>query len=136
MKSAIVRAVVDTNVIISSLWGKNPGKIIELWDKDKILLIVSQEILDEYFEVLDRFELSEEDIEELTLLFSNSRKTLLVKPKSKQTVIKRDPKDNKFLECALEGEAAFIISGDKDLNELGNFRGIEIVTPKKFLDLT
>ncbi|MBU1523761.1 MAG: putative toxin-antitoxin system toxin component, PIN family, partial [Candidatus Omnitrophica bacterium] len=135
MKSAIVRAVVDTNVIISSLWGKNPGKIIELWDKDKILLIVSQEILDEYFEVLDRFELSEEDIEELTLLFSNSRKTLLVKPKSKQTVIKRDPKDNKFLECALEGEAAFIISGDKDLNELGNFRGIEIVTPKKFLDL-
>lgn len=117
MKSAIVRAVVDTNVIISSLWGKNPGKIIELWDKDKILLIVSQEILDEYFEVLDRFELSEEDIEELTLLFSNSRKTLLVKPKSKQTVIKRDPKDNKFLECALEGEAAFIISGDKDLIE-------------------
>lgn len=45
----------------------------------------------------------------------------------------RDPKDDKFLELAVNGEATFIVSGDSDLLELNPFRGIPIVTPRIFL---
>ena len=47
----------------------------------------------------------------------------------------RDPKDNKFLELALSGEASHIVSGDQDLLVLHPFRGIPILTPRAFLEL-
>ena len=47
----------------------------------------------------------------------------------------RDPKDNKFLELAIDGRASHVVTGDKDLLELHPFRGIAIVTPAAFLEL-
>jgi putative PIN family toxin of toxin-antitoxin system len=47
----------------------------------------------------------------------------------------RDPKDDKFLEVAVCGDASLIITGDKDLLDLHPYRGISIVTPRQFLDL-
>lgn len=47
----------------------------------------------------------------------------------------RDPKDDKFLELAVNGEADFIVSGDDDLLVLDPFGGIPILTPDKFLDV-
>lgn len=134
MRSKSIKVVIDTNVIISSLWPGKPREIIEMWDKDTILVIVTQPILDEYFRVLNRFDLTEEDIEDITILFSNPKKTLVVDPKSKIHLIKKDTADNKFLECAQEGNADFIISGDKHLLELKNYKNCQIVTPKEFLD--
>ena len=49
--------------------------------------------------------------------------------------VPRDPDDNAVLECAIEGKAAFIVSGDKDLLELKNFRGVEIVRASEFLTI-
>ncbi len=46
----------------------------------------------------------------------------------------RDPKDNKFLELAVAGNADCIVTGDKDLLVLDPFRNIRIITPKEFLD--
>jgi predicted nucleic acid-binding protein len=46
----------------------------------------------------------------------------------------RDPKDNKFLELAVEAGAACIITGDKDLLVLNPFRNIPIFTPAEFLE--
>lgn len=48
----------------------------------------------------------------------------------------RDPKDNKFLEVAVDGNAACVVSGDKDLLTLNPFRGIPVLTPREFLDRT
>lgn len=45
----------------------------------------------------------------------------------------RDPKDNKFLELAINGKATHIVSGDKDLLALHLFRGVLILTPQTFL---
>jgi putative PIN family toxin of toxin-antitoxin system len=45
----------------------------------------------------------------------------------------RDPKDDKFLELAVNGEAALIVTGDRDLLDLHPFRGIQIVTPEQYL---
>ena len=47
----------------------------------------------------------------------------------------RDPDDNMVLECALEAPAEYIVSGDRDLWELKQFRGIQIVRPAEFLDV-
>ena len=48
--------------------------------------------------------------------------------------LKRDPSDDKFLECALAGKARVIISGDKDLLSIRTYRQIRIQTPAQFLD--
>jgi len=48
------------------------------------------------------------------------------------TAVCRDPEDNMVLECALEGHAQYIVSGDKDLLELKEFRGIRIVRAAEF----
>ncbi len=46
----------------------------------------------------------------------------------------RDPKDDKFLEVAINGNATYIITGDKDLLELHPFRGVDIITATQFLE--
>ena len=58
----------------------------------------------------------------------------IVYPKKKLNVVKKDPKDNKILECALEAQASFIISGDKHLLEIKEYKGIKIISPKEFLN--
>lgn len=50
-------------------------------------------------------------------------------------VVKRDPDDNAVLECAIEGKANFIVSGDKDLLDLKAFRGIENIRAGRFLEI-
>lgn len=133
MTSRQTRVVIDTNVLISSLWGGKPSKIIELWDNNKIIVIVSQTVLDEYFRVLNRFDITEEDFEDVINLFSNLDKTLYVKPRIRINIIKKDVEDNKFLECADAGEADFIISGDRHLLELRKFRKTKIISANDFL---
>lgn len=49
-------------------------------------------------------------------------------------VVCRDPKDDKLLELAVSGNADFLVTGDKDLLVLNPFRGVEIITPREFLD--
>ena len=61
------------------------------------------------------------------------KKVLLIEPQEKISVC-RDPKDNKFLELAVVGNATCIISGDKDLLVLNPFRNIPIIAPNEFLE--
>jgi putative PIN family toxin of toxin-antitoxin system len=61
------------------------------------------------------------------------RQTTLI-PITESIVACRDPKDDKFLEVAVNGHATLIVSGDQDLLALHPFRGIGIVTPREFLD--
>jgi rRNA-processing protein FCF1 len=49
-------------------------------------------------------------------------------------VIKDDPEDNKFLSCALEGEADYIVTGDAHLKRLREYKGVKIITPRSFID--
>ena len=130
-----IKVVIDTNVLISSLWGGKPQRIIEIWDKNEIFVLVSQQILDEYFDVLNRFDLTEEDIEDITILFANPNKTILLEPGIKLNVIETDVDDNKFLECAKSGNADYIISGDRHILEIEAFENIKIVTVTKFLEI-
>ena len=130
-----MRVVLDTNAVVSALlFSGVSSKLVSLWQNGLITPLLSREILDEYLRVLSypKFELSEEEIKELIqeeiLPFAE-----VVKPKRRLRVVRRDPSDNKFLECAVAGKASVIISGDKDLLSLGRYRQIRIQSPAQFL---
>lgn len=133
MKEKIIRVILDTNVIISSFWGGQPKEIVQLWQKGEICVLLSKTILDEYFTVLNRFDLTDEDIEDLSLLFSDPRRTEIISPQVRLHIVKEDLDDNKFLESALEGNADYIISGDSHLLNLKLFQKIKILSPRDFL---
>jgi putative PIN family toxin of toxin-antitoxin system len=130
-----VRVVLDTNAVISALlFSGVSSKLFSLWQNGLITPLLSRPILDEYLRVLSypKFELSEKEIKELIqeeiLPFAE-----VVRPKRRLRVVRRDPSDNKFLECAVAGKANVIISGDKDLLSLGRYRRVRIQSPAQFL---
>ncbi len=129
--------VLDANIIVSavllprSLTRKVFDKALREGE-----IVVSEAIINELNDVLRRPRLNkyiheEERIQFLMMLLRESR---LVRVYRTVTDC-RDPKDNKYLELALESGADCILSGDKDLLVLHPYRGIPIFTPRQFLDL-
>jgi uncharacterized protein len=128
------RVVLDTNIFISSVLGGKLGIILDIWKTHKFTLIVSNEILDEYLEVLNRpkFHLSQEVITEVfAFLFAYAE---FVVPHEAIHAIPDDPSDNKFIETAIAGQAERIVSGDSHLLTLKTFRDIPIISANEFLD--
>jgi len=135
-KSAGIRAVVDTNALVSALlFGGEPGKLVSLWQRGRIVPLVSKDVLLEYVRVLGypKFALDAEDIkgliEEHVLPFAE-----MVVVERAPAVVLEDPADDKFLALALVGGAGFLISGDRHLLALKRYRGVEILTPRQFLE--
>ena len=131
----MIRVVVDTNIFISSFFGGNPRKIIDLWKSGQVILCLSRPIIDEYVEVLRRMGLqNEHELEELLSLFAHGFHVLFTAKTPNLNVVEKDPDDDKFLECAVALNSKFIISGDKALREIKDYMGIKIQSPKQFLD--
>jgi len=130
-----MKVVIDTNIFVSSFFGGNPRKIIDLWKNEKITLCLSNAILDEYVDVLGRIGLKEEDeLEELLSLFSRGFNIVFTTKTPKIKIIKNDPDDDKFVECAVALKAQTIITGDKEVLAINEYMGIRILTPQKFLE--
>ena len=127
-----MKIVVDTNVIVSGIfWGGIPFKILEHWMSDDIELITSSPVLNEYVRVIsdvghNRPEFSKNWVD----LISTSTTVVDVQL---SLILSRDPDDNKFLECAVSGNADCIVTGDDDLLVLGMVHGIPILRPSEFL---
>jgi uncharacterized protein len=129
-----MKVVIDTNVFVSSFFGGNPRKIIDLWKKGNISLCLSKDILDEYIEVLQRIGLKDEnEIEELLSLFAKGFNIFFTTKTPHIRVVKDDPDDDKFLECAVALKAEVIITGDKALRAMGEYLEIKILNPYEFL---
>jgi putative PIN family toxin of toxin-antitoxin system len=129
-----MKVVIDTNIFVSSFFGGNPRKIIDLWKKGNINLCLSKDILDEYTEVLQRIGLeNEREIEELLSLFAKGFNILFTMKTPKISVVKDDPDDDKFIECAVALKAEVIITGDKVLKAVSEYMGIKIMSPQQFL---
>jgi len=129
-----MKVVIDTNVFISSFFGGNPRKIIDLWKKEKMTLCLSKDVLDEYMEVLQRVGLRDEnEIEELLSLFAKGFNILFTTKTPKIRAVKDDPDDDKFIECAVALKAEVIITGDKAFKRMGEYMGMKILTPQQFL---
>ena len=131
----MIKVVIDTNVFVSSFFGGNPRKIIDLWKSGQIILCLSKDIVDEYIDVLQRFGLKNEaELEELLNLFAQGFHIIFTNKTPKLRLVEEDPGDDKFIECAVALKCKFIISGDKALLAVQNYMGIKIITPKEFLD--
>jgi hypothetical protein len=130
----LYKVVLDTNIFISAIvFGGKPRNILEYIIQDRIKLFISEEILDEISGILSggKFRYPPQIVHTIvTQLESISE---MVYPKVKIKEIKDDPDDNKFLECAVTGNADFIISGDAHLLKLGTYKGIRIISPAEFL---
>ena len=129
------KVTLDTNILISAMgWEGNPKEVFSKIINKEIDLIVSNTQFDEFSRVLDypKFEFTEEQKNKFMKLIL--KVATFVKPVEKIDIIKQDPDDNMILECAIAGKADHIITGDPHLLELKEFRGIKIVTAKKFLD--
>jgi len=131
----VIKVVVDTNVFVSSFFGGNPRKIIDLWKTGRITICLSKAIVDEYLEVLRRLDLqNERELEELLSLFAGGFHMLFAAKTPELHIVTADPDDNKFIECAVALKAGSIVSGDKALTTIQDYMGIKIVTPKAFLE--
>lgn len=131
----MIRAVVDTNVLISGLiWGGTPKRCFDKFRyENSYQLIFSPELVHEFrTKLLKKFQLPSQKVnlwvKELTQYSEFINPTYVTK-------ICRDPKDNMLLDTAHSGQANFIVTGDKDLLTLKSFKHIEIVSPKSFLNI-
>ncbi|MBL7169972.1 MAG: putative toxin-antitoxin system toxin component, PIN family [Candidatus Aenigmarchaeota archaeon] len=135
-----MKLVLDTNTIISGfLWKGNEFHLIKKIEEEKIELFLTEEILEEIKDVISRkkfeellkeAELTPEDI--LTKVTSMAK---IIEPIEKLNVVKDDPDDNKFLECAISCKANYIISGDKHLLKLKEYEKIPIIRTSKILKI-
>ena len=130
------RFVLDTNVIVSALLMKK-SVARDALDRARAEgeILLSLTFIEELHDVLSRpaFDRYIDEEDRLRFLSLFIKEATLVEI-SEQIQECRDPKDDKFLELAVNGNATLIISGDKDLQVLNPFRNISIFSPREFLD--
>lgn len=138
----MIRIVLDTNLFVSALLksDSNPDKIINLVRDEKVLLLISDAIGDEinrvlfYPKIRKRLVATDKELQNFVRLL----RTVAITTPGLLTIppLAVDPDDTKYLICAVEGRADYIVSGDHHLTDLVIFQGIRIVNPAEFLQLT
>ena len=137
----MIRAALDANVFVSAVLSPrgNPAKILAAWRAERFHLVISSAILEEiervfhYPKVVARHRWPKEKIR--AFIEDLAHLAILVPAERTLTVISEDPSDNRYLECAIAGEAEYIVSGDRHLLQLGAYREIRILMPRAFLDV-
>lgn len=133
-----MRAVVDTNILVRAVIKPqgSVGPVLQRLRRREYTLLLSRATLDEMVDVLHRprlrvkYGLSESALRAVIRLVV--LRSELVQP-DEQVAVCRDPKDDKFLDVALAGQADVIVSGDEDLLILDPYAGIPIVSSSQFL---
>lgn len=137
----MLRVVLDTNLFVSGLKNKQtpPGQILELWRKKQFDVITSPQLLAEIHEVLMRpailsfLKQTPEVVDKFIKLLI--QRTYITEGKLKLDVLKNDPDDNMVLATAVEGQAAYLITGNTKHFPSEDYKGIKIVTPQEFISI-
>lgn len=127
------RIVIDTNVLVSSFFGGRPRAVMDLWRDQRLTLCLSDEIVAEYLEVLARLGDVAQEVREFLGMLSERENVLFVTPSERMREVSADPADDRFLECAVAAKAQVIVSGDRHLLPLEEFRGVLVMEPAAFL---
>lgn len=139
-KKQPIRAVLDTNLFVSGLFSSygSVAKLQQLWLSGGFELAVSEDILQEIGETLQKpyiqkhLHLKPEELIGILELI-REKAFIVTKDRYKTDRIVEDPDDNKFLGCALEAKAYYVVSGDSHLLSLKHFHGIQIVDAATFV---
>lgn len=133
-----MRAVVDTNILVRAVIRPTGtvGPVLMRLRQGDYTLLYAQLLLEELVDVLnrprirDKYQLTDEDIQSVIGLILLRGEAVL---SQERITACRDPRDDRFLEAAVAGEADVIVSGDDDLLVLHPFAGIPILPPAAFL---
>ncbi len=134
--SLVIRVTADTNIYVSAVnFGGLPLRFLELAVENQFELACSIGILEEITRVLAlKFAWPAEDVQRLELLIRSICSPLRV-PGQKLSVIADDPADNIVLECALDANSHYIVSGDKHLLKVGTYGQMKILKVADFLHI-
>lgn len=137
----VIIAVLDTNVLVSALCLPQslPAQLLRRWLARQFVLLLSESILAELRDVLARpkivrrFAMTEDKARAFVQLLRDL--AILTPGELAVQAVLADPKDDHVVACALEGEAGFIVSGDRHLQEMKEHEGIHVLSPAQFLGL-
>ncbi len=137
----MIRAVLDTNVLVSSLLVKvgPAARAVQAWREQRFLLVTSPALIAEvrrtlgYARLRRKYRLTDEDVEALVALLTHDA---LVVPGVADVwgAVPADPDDDHVLACAVDGTADVIVSGDRHLLDLGAYQDIPIIVVRAFLE--
>jgi uncharacterized protein len=133
----MMRVVPDTNVLVSAILLKGRlSRFRELWKSGTLTPFLSKETFQEFKTVLcyPKFSLSKDEIkaiieDEILPYFD------VIDIKEKIKGVCRDPNDDMFLAVAVNAQAPYVVTGDKDLLALRKYKSIDIVSPQEYLAL-
>jgi len=128
-----VRAVLDTNVLISGIFfGGLPRRILDAWANQRFELVLSPLIFDEYQRTCDRLAAHHPSLAYPSILTSLIGHGTLISDTNISEPITSDPDDDKFILCAFAAQA-LVVSGDKHLLDATGWRDVNVLTPRDFL---
>lgn len=129
-----MKVVFDTNIFVSALvfpGGRGEAALQRILE-ERDELVLSKPIIDELLGILERkFSRDAEELSHVAVFLSEL--SLTVKPRQRLSVVKDEP-DNRILECAIAGHAQVIVTGDRALLALGEYRGVRIISLRDYLD--
>ncbi len=135
------RAVLDANVLVSAILSPrgSPTRVLQALEREEFQVVVSEATVEElgrvllYPKIRGRLGWTSEQAREFV---ENVAKIAILTPgKVRLHVVAEDPADDRYLECAAEGDAEYLVSGDAHLLRLEVFEGIRIVTASEFLEI-
>jgi putative PIN family toxin of toxin-antitoxin system len=136
-----MRVVLDANQFVSAVLVPvgHPAQILRAWREGRFELALSQSIVAEIHRVLlyprlrKKHGWSEEQID--AFLKGLTKTATITLEQLSVRVVDDDPADDKYLACALEADASYIVTGDRHLQHLGMYQGVKIVSPAVFLQI-
>lgn len=132
------KVIIDTNVLVSAMIQRSyPNLIIyNILFEDLIELCISDKIIEEYFEVLNRpkFAIYPDFLSKAELVLAQIENKAKRYFPSERVEIMADKNDNKFLELAFESKADFLITGNSSDFTMSDFKGTKIISPKEYYE--
>ena len=136
MPKKIKRVIIDTNLWISFLITNNLNILSELFLFERFQIIFSDELFNEFLDVARRPKFKKYfDEKSVQLLIENISEKLEFIEVASAITICRDLKDNFILALSIDGNADYIVTGDKDLLSLNGFKGKKIITINEFIKI-
>jgi putative PIN family toxin of toxin-antitoxin system len=137
----VLYATVDTNVALSGIIKAKsiPGRILDGARDGRFALVTSEPLVEELQEAANTAQIKNKYphvAREMVTILPFLRKWSIGRPPQlRESVIDADPEDNHLIECAFAAKVDCIVTGDRHLLDLKEFRGIPILTPRRFVGI-
>ena len=130
-----MRIVIDTNVVASAIFfGGRPAELLRMVVQHELSAVATNEIVDEYQATIN-YLLNKYEDRPLQLSIVPIFSAMEIIPVTSKIEVCRDPDDNKFISCAIDGHCYYVVSGDKDLLSVGQYENVKIITVAEILKL-